>query len=598
MECDLIEQKNNGRARAIIRPIAALAASGAQCAAIIIIADTNKPAADRAAATLISTLGRIAAASDLPPDPNFWLPAAITRLHRAIERSRELQKCLASACLGVAYPLDADRTAVSIAPIGAVAALRITNPNSDSRARVEIVITPEKPAALRFTQILDGTIARDAAIVIGAASCVNLDATAARTLLRERRPSPSVTDSVIIISAQALPESKRSQQSMNSLRATAASTERFLTPTLRPMLARYAEQISATAMLLRPQRGRTHVGQRALALAVHAIQLLFRTAAVATRTAAAITADTLRIAAISTRWLIRVIRSSVKNIRHRPRLTIQWRNFSIASINAFVEHKISKTIRRTRQWHAALPRTSRILLTIAVTFGILFIASTAALWRRQLVERDVTAYNITISKIEELRSLAEARLLFDDRAAARLALREAEALVAGLPRTSHARVEQSQLLEREIAATLDRARLITRLPEPLRVVNGTELFPPNGAADLALIRDSIIVIDATAANLATVNPHTGETKKWPIVTPNGFRPLRLLAFDDRTILLLAADGHALSADINTGTTAELTIENATTIIDAALYQRRLYLLRADGSITRHERTSGGFDRGR
>jgi hypothetical protein len=235
-----------------------------------------------------------------------------------------------------------------------------------------------------------------------------------------------------------------------------------------------------------------------------------------------------------------------------------------------------------------------------VAFAFLFLISTGALWRRRSTELSVSAYNATLATIEELRSVAEARLLFSDRAEAREALREAEAKLATLPRTSRARRERATVLEGEIRASLDRARLLTRLNQPLRVGRGGEGgIPFTEMNGFSAVGARLAAVAADGSAVATIDPRDGG------VTPHAFtspqlpsRPLRVLPIDDRSILLLDASAHAARIDVRAGTATAMTIEQPPPDIrDAALFQGRLYLLHADGQITRHVRTTGGFSRG-
>ncbi|MDP3770913.1 MAG: hypothetical protein Q8R16_01275, partial [bacterium] len=407
-----------------------------------------------------------------------------------------------------------------------------------------------------------------------------------RTLHRNDRN----VQGAIIVHAHGAPV--RSQTSMNSFLATAATTERFLTPKLGPVLREYAAQVgTAAASFTRTPRHRQR--GRLLALAVDGVRLVFRAIVVGLRSVASLVIDAARLFGMAIVSVVRLVRRTHAN-RTGDRVPLSdllrpttWRSHG------------SRVFARWRSWYVALPPTSQRLFLLTVTFAVLFTLSTTALWRRRATDMGVASYNATIAAIEELRSVAEARMLFNDREAARVALVAAELRLAELPRTSRARRERAELIETELRASLDRARLLTRLPQPLLVARGGEKIPFTTIGGLVAVGSQIIAVSDDAKIIAAINPRTGDAKRADVhPATNIAPPFFTLPLDDRSILIV--DDHARAAIINTrdGTAQSAAIEQPPAAVrSAALYQGRLYLLHEDGAITRHARTAGGFARG-
>ncbi len=109
----------------------------------------------------------------------------------------------------------------------------------------------------------------------------------------------------------------------------------------------------------------------------------------------------------------------------------------------------------------------------------------------------------------------------------------------------------------------------------------------------------LVAAAADGSAVAVIDPRSGAVTPYSFTSPQlPSHPLRALILDDRSILLRDANAHAVRIDIRAGTATAITIEQPPPEIrDAALFQGRLYLLHADGGITRHVRTTGGFSRG-
>lgn len=610
-----------------------------------IVTSASARAGDRRAASIATTIENLASQEDHPARPtagssrathpaSAWLSAYIRKLQEHLHRERADATEGIGICVGVAFT-NGSRTSLSFIPAGGIAAFAVAG-GARRTPTIVPIIEPPTTASLRFSHTSDGTIGPHDAIVIGTATLARDDIRQSCALaftrhvitdaiVELRHLLPKDVGAAVITCTHTAPP--RSQRSMDTFLATATSTERFLTPRLGPMLHQYVTQLRSTTSLVIRKRSRRAPRHRLLPLIQHAMRLTIRTVVVAARSIGAMVVDGLRLLSIA---VIRCIHA-VQRMRARrggptrppaggdvtPPLhspdgsrRVNWKRFLPFPLGggargggtAWRALRNTLTTKTTsfRVWYSGLPSISQRLFLLTVLFAVLFFISTGALWRRRTHETTVTAYNTTIATIEELRSVAEARLLFGDRSAARDALRDAEAALAMLPRTSRARRERAVVLDGEIRAALDRARLVTRIQQPLRVGRGGEggiSFAEIG--NLSVVGAQLVAAAADGSAVAVLDPRGGATKSYDLAAAKlPSRPLRALTLDDRSVMLIDAGAHAVRVDVRSGSAAGMIIEQPPPgIRDAALFQGRLYLLHADGEITRHARTTGGFGRG-
>lgn len=649
---------DDGNVRTITFPIRILANVHAQFFACI-ATPTHTHAAERVTRVrrsqhayreqIVTVLENLASAEDLPATPHEWLPTLITRVQRTI-RDTSAHAVPLSACLGITYHEQHRRT-ISFAATGAMIVQVVAR--SDRGALRIGTLSPAQEIAvpLAFAHIADGRLGPYDALLVGPAA---FHAILDHTLLRRafaaqapgeriavlRRALRDVPDAPagIMVCGLTIASGQRSHASMESFLHTAMSTESFLTPRLAPLFQRYAEHVrhlgrlvARTRLRRRPtphatvrEEGRARI----LTIITAAIRLAFQTFAVILHSVGAMCIDALRLFSVAALRGWKLLHNMLGHaVTAWAARRAQPHDTSTITAHHVVEHGIStprthdatrivllhqrarqfilhaNTI--TRTWYAALPKQSQRLLLIAGVFALLFMTSTTLLWRKQIVESDVAAYNATIARIEELRSIGEARLLFGERDEARSAFTDAVRLVAELPRTSHVRRDRAALLSRELTASLDRARVLTRIGQPLIVTKrdaqtGTLDGKPFGHfATLVMLGESLAVMSDDSTRLALIHPHTGTVVTRSLIPqPQLSAPVFSAAFDDRSILLMDEQAHAVLIDSVTGIVTPLTIEEPPQQIrSAAVFRKRLYLLHADGGVTRHNRTAGGFARG-
>ena len=563
-------------------------------------------------------------AADGAAHAHEWLTACVQHLRKRLDPALMTG---VSACIGIAAP-HGDRITVSLACSGALGALVLQRSASGTPRAMPIAEPQTTVTGLAFAHAVEGTIGAQDAVVIGPAPLFEPQRTEQLTRAFREHAVPDALDALrtldgfpagMVIASASARRAPRSQSSMHAFLATAASTERFLTPSLGPVLRAYGTDLrSSLASLIascthrRRTRTRAAARPRALPFLLEVIRVAFRTIAVGIRSIAVVLADGARLIGIALIHVARAVRR-VRNVATSYKLPatsstnpedgrFNLRASRFAPITLRPRRLIATStalIARSRSWYRSLPPQSRRLFLLTITFAALFLVSTGALWRRRAADTDVASYNATIAKIEELRSVAEARLLFNDRAAARSALAEATERLATLPRTSHARRERAALIASELSASFDRARLITRVPKPLVVAAVGEKIPFPAIGGIILLEHDLIAVADDGRRIARINPRTGAVATLDLQGTHAVRaPFRTIALDERSVLMVDADAHAAIVDARDGTVQIATIEQPPVAVrDAAMYQQRLYLLHGDGAITRHTRTAGGFARG-
>lgn len=581
----------------------------------IFIAERNAPSErpERTTATHLATMcENIAGMSDLPARADQWFSAFVRHIHESMEREGS-GIANVSACIGFAWQ-DDGRTTIALAAAGAVAGI-IMRTSAHGAPSMRDIVTPQPiPDRLAFRNALEGAITTRDTLVIGPASTTDAipRAMLTRACTGANRASGMATLATAIAAERSAlilvaPEATASppihpQASMRAFIATAASTERFLTPTLGPMLREWWSQAVGTLALLRARRASARGSRRTvrvLPFAVSAIRLTFRTVALALRSIGSVLLDALRIARTGAVRALRTLRTR-RPSRHEARRTPIAERIRATSPRAIAQRVANAPLsaaRTLQRVYRALPRTSRTLLVLTIFLAVLFSGSTFALWRQRSAGTAVGSYDSTIAAMDELRAVAEAKLLFGDTEGAREALRSALDALGTLPRTTRARRERAAALERELTASLDRARLLVRVTQPVTVARGNERGLFAAIADITLVGRTLIVVSSDGTQFATVDPRTGATAVRPLSAVTMRNP-RAFARDDRTFFAIDMAGTIVAVDISTGEVTPLAIASPPPAIsNAAVFRGRLYLLHPDGAITRHDRTASGFGRG-
>ncbi|MDO8424909.1 MAG: hypothetical protein Q7T01_00085 [bacterium] len=643
-------------AASISQPIALLTPRRARFFALLApVGDHQSAATSAYLDRIVTTMENIAGANDLltaadggrnAGDPEAWFAAYVQRIHAALAEhgpeGKQRRAFPMHAVIGITYHAQG-RRAITVAAAGGMH-VRLAARNAHGNVAIGDIITPEAPTVpLHFAHAMSGFLGPHDALLVGAAAAHEvLDDTIVRRALARQTMSDAaariqqalrdatVPGTLLVVCGSSTKPADHSQASMESFIQTAALTEGFLTPRLGPSLRRYFVNARRTGTMIaaatvRPRRRhrgsrRAAAPRRILPAIVQAIRFAFQTVRVAVTSTLALVADAVRLIGIGTIRTIRGAQQLRATVRELPAVA---RGHAAAHENdaapataaarardiignlqimvptpAHTRDAVMHAVRSARTQYRALPRQSQYLLVLAVGFGLLFTASTFALWRRNIAEADIASYNALIGRIEELRSVAEARLLFGDRDEARGAFVDATALAASLPHDSRARRERAARLEEELTSSLDRARLLTRIEQPLAVAASGAL-PFTTIRSTTVIGNVLVAIAPDATQVVTIEPKTGAiTAQRVVPVPQLANDFRVLPFDDRSILLIDRNAEIALVNARTGAMTSASIASPPAAIrDAALFQQRLYLLHEDGSITRHLRTAGGFGTG-
>lgn len=541
--------------------------------------------------------------------PADWFTAFVQRLNGELRALPKLPAITAAWC-GIAVDQDAT-TRISCAATGAIL-VRVLSGDAAHLHITRITEPTSEPATplLHFDHVLDGIIhTNDVLLVTAPPGTTALPDTTLRPMFAHR-PLPEGIDALrrhaeairtalgalVLLQGNPPATPPHSHASMESFLETAASTERFLTPKLGPAFREYFRQthITLAALLQRtPRRLRTATKRTSSHRGTTALQLAVRTIRLALRSGTAMLLDAARIFGVTVaRSAIFLTRQGIRLLRTDRRTLIA--RYAPAQI---IRHAHAHAQALRTRYHT-LPRSSRILLLLACIFAILFSGSTIALWRRRLGEQEIATYNTTIARIDDLRSNAEARLLFGDRATARVALQDAIGYLATVPTSTRARRERAAVLDRELRAALDRARLLTRLSTPLTIYPSANTPPIGPLGDIALLKQQLVIVAADGGQFALLQPKTNAVTVRAITPKPSLTIFRTLALNDRWLMLLDRQGHGVTVDTQTGAATTVTIEQPPAIIlDAFMVRGRLQLLHPNGTITSHARTAAGFGRG-
>ncbi|MBI4433814.1 hypothetical protein HY632_03505 [Candidatus Uhrbacteria bacterium] len=551
----------------------------------------------------------IALGLDERSTPAEWFTAFATRLHEELRTLPTLPP-LPSAWCGIAVD-QGTHTAVTFAASGGMTVRVLT---SDARTfQVALISEPSTGRTsdlLQFDHAVDGILReQDLLLLTGPSGTSAFPEGTLRPMFAHRTIRDGIDalrrhaegihtplGALALVHGSPPPPPPRSHASMESFLQTAASTERFLTPRLGPAFREYfTETRDALAALVRrsPRRHRTTRTTPAEQRSTTALRLAVRTIRLTLRSATAMLLDACRLLGVL------LVRGTTLLVRGSMRIARIDRGAFIASCApAAVTARAQAQTQRLRERYHALPRSSRVLLLLALVFATLFGGSTVALWRRRAVEQEVASYNATLASIDELRSTAEARLLFGDRTTARASLHDAIGLLATVPTSTRARRERAATLDRELRAALDRARLLVHIAHPLTVYPNATDSPMGSLADIALLKQQLVIVPTHGERFALLDARTNTSTLRPITPKLTVVPFRALAMDDRSFLLLDRNAHGAVVDSQTGTATPATIEQSPAVIqDAMIVRGRLYLLQEDGAITRHARTAAGFGRG-
>jgi hypothetical protein len=566
---------------------------------------SNSPSAERYVAQLSTAIENIALGEDLPDDPEAWFRAFILRIHDQCSPQQKDQFNV-SACLGIAWSLPT-RTQITLVTSGEILAAVLTCRSGASVIRVTVAEPTRPKSTLQFHHTIDGALGPRDVVVIGTASLkkpLEEAVVSLRCPKNRERILPTVQEHITaqapsLVGFIVAPETPgfSSHASMQSFLQLADSTDALLTPRLGPMMRRYFSQVRSTLRSSRPgnrSRRRPPKSQQMVTVLLRIVQLCYSTIRIVARAGFAMTIDATHLTARGLHAAAKFVRQLLAQHTKKRSMPIGERLNPKRLLRA-----IPSRIASTRQSLNRLPPLSRTLLIAAGVFAILFLSSTALLWRRKTVERDILAYNQTVAQIEELRSVAEARLLFSDYTSSREAIQEAMRIAETLPTTSRARRERTTLLAEELEASLDRARQIVRLDQPLQVASSNADPTSRMSNDIALHRDKLLTLSESLSTLVQTLPRTGEATVIELTpTPSLERPVRILPYDDRLVLLIDRRARSVIIDVNTGNVSPMIIESPPpTITDAGVFRSRLYLLQEDGTITRHARTAGGFSAG-
>lgn len=242
---------------------------------------------------------------------------------------------------------------------------------------------------------------------------------------------------------------------------------------------------------------------------------------------------------------------------------------------------------------------SKVFLVSTILFGAIFLGSILFLKIREAGEAKTSAYQTLIRSIEEKKTEAEQRLIFNDQTQALILLQEASAILATLPEENKKQIETKKSLRASIEDTLMTLRKIDRI-SPNVIVNIKAQFGDADTRGLGGLGSTLVAFGKEDTRFYTIDPTTKQ-----IDEKNGDLLPGIEKADtpkEKDVMVLFGKDNRMAeyrADTSALQITDVSFPNAnTSLMDLALYNQRLYTLDpANNQIYRHSKTQTGYDKG-
>lgn len=249
-------------------------------------------------------------------------------------------------------------------------------------------------------------------------------------------------------------------------------------------------------------------------------------------------------------------------------------------------------------WVAALPRSSKIFLLVALILGGLFLQS--VIWesisrrRAQVIE----TFNQLILEAETKKNEAEASLIYRDENKARELLADISRRLAASDPPTKAQQQQVALLQQQIEEQLQGLRHLVTIDEPILLGNFQNIdSQADIAAVLTLAGSTLYTQNRNNQSLYKINTQT-RTMSSTYSSESGLGTFRLgIVTSPSEILLVdeARQAYVLTPGSDSIKKIELPLTEQAVVADVAIFNNRLYLLdSATNQIYRYQRSSGGY----
>lgn len=263
---------------------------------------------------------------------------------------------------------------------------------------------------------------------------------------------------------------------------------------------------------------------------------------------------------------------------------------------AEVANEIKRWWQNKKMYFSSLSLLSKTLFLLSLTLGLIFFSSIFYIKTKEKKEIARREYDNVVLAITDKRDAAEASLIYGDDEKAFAFLREAEKLIADLPRDNKEQKEKVDILTSELESSLIKLRKTNIVTA--EVIADLSSFPYQ-LSRLAMINDSLLAYGVEGETAALVSLNTGEQQtinKNPALSPKSSTTPK----ENDKIVFSTGSGIAdFTVAQNTIVAREIHFPaEETEVADIFIYNRRLYSLAPDkNQIYKHSETQTGYDKG-
>lgn len=254
-----------------------------------------------------------------------------------------------------------------------------------------------------------------------------------------------------------------------------------------------------------------------------------------------------------------------------------------------------------KSWSALWPKTekipslSRALLIFAVIFVALFAGSTALLYYRYQNSLAAKALEQKVEVIQNKKSAIEASLIYNDETGAKVALAEADALLAEFPQKTKKEKDAYQNIFSEIETIREKLRHVVNVQNPVVVANFPGYSPDASVLKFIVANNNIYAFDRAASVIYKINLINNEAISKSI---SGLNFELVFTENGSSAFLYQPDKKFFKLDFTNDGLGELEVilnEKETDIKDLAVYNGKLYILDVkNNQIFKHLATAAGF----
>lgn len=254
---------------------------------------------------------------------------------------------------------------------------------------------------------------------------------------------------------------------------------------------------------------------------------------------------------------------------------------------------------RRKKYIQELPLSSKIILTVTLALGLLFLGSLIFLKFKENKEAKTQEYGMLIQALKDKKDAAEAALIYEEKHKAFELIAEAKKLIEELQPQNKKQKQEIEVRKAELNALMNKLQNVVMVePEPIAELSQTQ--EGSLPSSLLKINNTLVVMFPEEQALRLVHSATKEINEKKYDTAKQLSFGAVSREQDRAVLF-NTNGSLAVFDSASGALAAKEIAFPGTEIeikDAELYNRKLYTLdKKQGQIYKHNETQVGYDKG-